>query len=389
MDAAQPDLGEESRSLRILAVDDTPANLALLRAALSKAGHMTITASRGEEALQLFSAERPDLVLMDVMMPGMDGIETTRRIRAMDVERWVPIIFISALGHSNDMVRGLEAGGDDYLTKPIDLVLLLAKISAMQRIAGLESRLHKANKVLNTYRQVSEYELNMARELLERMVVKYSSPVEGVDLWTQAAAKLGGDLVVTQRHHNDRSYVLLADAMGHGLSATLPLLPLVEVFSSMTRDGFTIAAIVREINTRLYTLLPTGNFVTVTLLSVDWTNRILEIWNGGNPAALLLDAEGKVVRSFSSRNPALGILSEDDFDAVPESLQWHAKGALLLYSDGLVDALDAQGVDFGESRIIDALRGDDPHQSLKQAILAHLGEQSANDDISFATVALR
>lgn len=378
----------EHSPLKILAVDDTQANLTLLMTILSQAGHTVATALNGEEAIARFQADTPDLVLMDVMMPGMDGIEATRQIRALGTERWVPIIFISALSQRDDMVRGLEAGGDDYLAKPIDLVLLLAKIAAMQRIAALETSLRVSNDELQVYRKVSEHQLDMARELIENIVEKSSAPVPGIDLWLQPTTNLGGDLIVAQQFLQERDYVLLADAMGHGLSAALPLLPLVQVFSRMAREGFTVSAIAREMNTQLKTLLPTGNFVAVTLLSVDRNNCFVEIWNGGNPPALLLNAQGKLISKFISRHPALGLLSVDDFDARTECCSWHDQGWIALYSDGLADAMDPQGMAFGAGRIDAALQGNNPHQSLKEAIAAHLCGHSAHDDISLATIAL-
>ncbi|MBI3479671.1 MAG: fused response regulator/phosphatase [Nitrosomonadales bacterium] len=378
-----------NQPLRILVVDDTPANVALLRAALNRAGHTVIAAASGEQALELFVTDRPDVVLMDVMMPGIGGIEATRRMRALNIERWIPIIFVSALSHRDDMVRGLEAGGDDYVVKPVDLVLLLAKINAMQRIAMLERRLHQANGELLAARDASEYELNMAKELMAHMVRESSLPVPGVELWLQPAAELSGDLVITQKYCNDRDYVLLADAMGHGLPAALPLMPLVQVFSTMTSDGFTVSAIVREMNARLKSLLPVGNFVAVTLLSVDRANRVLEIWNGGNPAALLLDAEGSLMRQFKSSHPAIGVLRGDDFDGSTELFQWSQQGWLMCYSDGLSDVRNAQGEEFGTERIMEASLGGDPVQALTQAVTAHLKGCAAHDDISLAVIDLQ
>lgn len=141
--------GDMNRSpIKILVVEDNPINQQLLQATLKQAGHAVIAANSGEQALELFLAEKPDAVLMDVILPGISGIEATRRIRALDSDDWVPIIFLSALTHRDDMVRGLEAGGDDYLVKPVDLVLLLAKIAAMQRIAALKTKLRAANQEL-------------------------------------------------------------------------------------------------------------------------------------------------------------------------------------------------------------------------------------------------
>lgn len=375
--------------LKILVVDDTPVNLNLMVTVLSKAGHQVRSAESGEEAVLRFREERPDVVLMDVMMPGIGGIEATRRIRALDTGRWVPIIFISALSHRDDMVRSLEAGGDDFLSKPIDIVLLLAKISAMQRIAVLEERLDVSNAQLKVYRDHSERELNMARELMAQMVAGSSVQLAGVELWLKSAANLGGDLLITQQFNQELAYILLADVMGHGLSAAFPLVPLVQVFSDMTRAGKSVSVIIQEMNVRLSNLLPVGNFVAVTLISVDRKNHLLEVWNGGNPPVLLANNSGKVTKKFKSKHLSLGILRSGDFDAGTESFNWGDECFLTLYSDGLADAINAEGVEFGEKGIIAALLRDCSHQSIKSAITAHIGEHGANDDISLATVKLK
>jgi CheY-like chemotaxis protein len=375
--------------LKILIADDTSANLDLMVAVLSHAGHHVVTVNTGEDAILSFQAERPDVVLMDVMMPGIGGIEATRRIRALAPDHWVPIIFISALNHRDDMVLGLEAGGDDYLGKPIDVVLLLAKINATQRIVELEDRLRLSNAQLKAYRDHSERELGMARDLMEQMVAVSSMQLPGVELWLKPAANLGGDLLITQQFNQERDYILLADAMGHGLSAAFPLVPLVQVFSDIARSGKSVPMLVREMNARLSTLLPVGNFVAVTLISVDRRHRFIEIWNGGNPPVLLGTGLGKVTKKFKSRHLSLGILRSDDFDDSTETFQWKGECCLTLYSDGLADAISADGIEFGEKGIIDALQRSCSHQSLKSAILAHIGEHGASDDISLATIKLQ
>lgn len=375
--------------LKILLADDNEANLLLLGAVLTRAGHIVKSVRSGEEAIASYQAQLPDLVLMDVMMPGIGGIEATRRIRALGSSRWVPIIFVSALNHRDDMVRGLEAGGDDYLTKPVDIVLLLAKINAMQRIAVLEYKLRVSNLKLQSYRDKSERDLDMARELIEQMASVSSAQLDNVELWLQAAANLGGDLLLTQQFMQEKEYLLLADAMGHSLSAAFPLVPLVQAFSDMTRAGLPVSDIVQEMNERLCKLLPVGNFVAVTLVGWDRNGKTLEIWNGGNPPALLSDKAGGVIRQFRSRHMALGIRHGDEFDAGTEIVKWDDECRLTLYSDGLADAKNESGVVFGEEGIVAALSCPDSHRELKNAVIAHLDGCMANDDISLATIKLQ
>ncbi|HLO65090.1 MAG TPA: SpoIIE family protein phosphatase [Azonexus sp.] len=124
--------------MKVLAVDDNRTNLHILQVFLKKLGHIVILAENGEEAVRKFASESPDLVLLDIMMPVMDGFEAARRIKAMTRDRWTPIIFLSALNRDENLVEGLDAGADDYLTKPINFVVLEAKLRSMQRSLSMQ-----------------------------------------------------------------------------------------------------------------------------------------------------------------------------------------------------------------------------------------------------------
>ena len=376
-------------ALNIMVVDDTPANVNMLRSALEMAGHGVVTANSGEEALVRFGQERPDVVLMDVMMPGIGGIEAIRRLREMSGDHWLPILCVSALSESKDMVRGLEAGADDYLAKPVDLRLLLAKIRALQRVAVLQNTLRRVNLALDSYQRSAEQDMALATNVMQCMIESASMAVDGIELWLEPAAKMSGDLLVARQGRDGRSYILLADAMGHGLPAALPLLPLIQVFSRMTREGCTIPSIAREMNAQLKAFLPPGNFVAVTLAGIDRANRLIDLWNGGNPPAFLSDGHGEVTRRFAARHPALGILADQDFDATSEACQWGGERRLTLCSDGLLEARNRHGVAFGAERLRAALHGASAHRQIKQALFDYLDGVAPGDDISLASVALQ
>jgi class 3 adenylate cyclase/CheY-like chemotaxis protein len=122
---------------RILIVDDTPANVHILQTRLAAHGYDIVTASDGEEALAAVPAAQPDLILLDVMMPKLDGFEVCRRLRADTALPFIPIIMVTAKSDPKDVVAGLEAGGDEYLTKPVDQAALVARVKSMLRIKQL------------------------------------------------------------------------------------------------------------------------------------------------------------------------------------------------------------------------------------------------------------
>jgi len=134
--------------MKILVVDDSPTIRAGLRKQLIKMGHEIVEAENGERALQIWELSRPDLVLIDVMMPVMDGYETARRMRSGNQDDWMPIIFLSSMEADQDLDRAIEAGGDDYLVKPVSPVVLNAKIRAMHRLEVMRKRLMEVSREL-------------------------------------------------------------------------------------------------------------------------------------------------------------------------------------------------------------------------------------------------
>lgn len=142
--------------MKALIIEDTLTSATLVCHQLGKMGLETVHARDGESGIELFKAERPDLILLDIIMPGLDGFEVARRIRQLEKDgEWTPIIFLTARTGDEDLERGIEVGGDDYLIKPVSEIVLKAKVRAMQRIAQmrysllvLTRKLDEANREL-------------------------------------------------------------------------------------------------------------------------------------------------------------------------------------------------------------------------------------------------
>lgn len=145
--------------MKILLVDDTKTERLILTAYLEKLEHDVVHAENGQQAIELFKSENPELILMDVIMPEMDGHEAARHIR-LDENEWTPIIFLSGRVAAEDIVAGIEAGGDDYLTKPVDFRILEAKMTAMQRIAAMRRKLIDVSEELEELNEELKKQVN-------------------------------------------------------------------------------------------------------------------------------------------------------------------------------------------------------------------------------------
>jgi len=148
---------------RILIVDDNPTNVKVLQTRLAAEGYEVITASDGEEALAAAKQHTPDLILLDVMMPKLDGFEVCRRLRADPSFPFTPIVLVTAMADSKDIVAGLEAGGDEYLTKPVDHAALAARVRSMLRI----KQLHDQTEALAA--EVSQWNASLERRVSEQV----------------------------------------------------------------------------------------------------------------------------------------------------------------------------------------------------------------------------
>ena len=161
---------------RILAVDDVPANLEIVRMRLEATGYEVITAEDGEQALDVAQATRPDLILLDIMMPKLDGIGALKRLKADAALRFVPVILLTAKADVEDVVAGLEAGGDDYLVKPFDQATLVARVRSMLRIKALHDTVQEQAAQLE--RQT--HELAEWNRSLEHRVATQMAEIERV-----------------------------------------------------------------------------------------------------------------------------------------------------------------------------------------------------------------
>lgn len=154
---------------RILVVDDIPANVDILRARLEAHGYDIVTAGGGEEALAAVRDQLPDLIVLDVMMPKIDGIEVCRRLRADPSCPFIPIVLLTAKADPKDVVTALEAGGDEYLIKPVDQAALIARVKSMLRIKGLQDKVQEQAAQLQASNQTLEERVAAQVQALERL----------------------------------------------------------------------------------------------------------------------------------------------------------------------------------------------------------------------------
>ena len=376
--------------MKILIVDDAEIMLLLIQKFVSSLGHQTLLAANGQLAVDAYKAERPDLVLMDMMMPVMDGPEAAQQIKAIAGDRWVPIVYITGIGEENRLAEAIEQGADDYLLKPVNFRILEAKIKAIQRSIDLQHKVREQSATLADYYERAEEEKRVARHLMEQMVNADRLADPQLQYWIDPAESLSGDLIAAARTPGHVLYVMLADGIGHGLTAALNVLPLTQPFYTMTEKGFSPPEILSEMNRKVRQVLPIGRFVSLAMVAIDSAMGTLEVWNGGMPELLLLNAQGERVTSWKSRFLPVGILPPDRFNGATEHYRFAPGDHLVMFSDGLVESHIGDGEQFGYERVVHGLRpsvaGAINLESLKVGLVEFMQGASHHDDVSVALI---
>ncbi|HEU0187608.1 MAG TPA: fused response regulator/phosphatase [Gallionellaceae bacterium] len=379
-----------TEGIRILVVDDEAFNQALLEDMLKDLGHQVLLASSGEEGLALFREQQPDLVLMDVMLPGMSGFDTVRAMRRVG-GLWVPIIFITSLQEVGDMVQSIQSGGDDYLLKPLNSELLRAKINALNAHRLLEKKLSEHNRELLAYRARAIDESQIAQEFIGKVTALDTAHDPDVQFHLHPAEHYSGDLIAFGRTPSGQLHVMLADSTGHGLAAALNVMPILQPFYTMTAKGFSIGKIAAEINRTLKEYLPQHRFVAAILAAVDSESHMVQVWNGGMPPAVLLKPDAMVAYQFDSHHLPLGILGQQEFDNRVEQFFYGKHDCqLFMCSDGAVDSVAPEdNMMAGMLTLLRATRHEQPSRRLLQArqeVERHLQGRPAFDDIALMMV---
>ncbi|MGJ7516036.1 ATP-binding SpoIIE family protein phosphatase [Pseudomonas baetica] len=377
-------------SLTILIAEDSAADRMLLSSIVRGQGHQVLTAANGAEAVEAFRLQRPQLVLMDAMMPVMDGFEAASQIKALAGETLVPIIFLTSLSENEALARCLEVGGDDFLAKPYNQVILGAKIKAMDRLRRLQATVLQQRDQIARHHEYLLNEQRVAKAVFDKVAHSGCLNAPNIRYLQSPYALFNGDLLLAAFTPSGDMHVLLGDFTGHGLPAAVGAMPLAEVFYGMTAKGYGLAETLREMNAKLKRILPVDMFCCATLLCLSFQRRSVEVWNGGMPDGYLHSMATGERTPLTARHLPLGVLSPQTFDDSTEVFPMSLGDRVFLLSDGVIDTCDANDQLFGVDRLQQVFAAnrqpDALFEDIEQALREFRGE--ARDDVSMVEISL-
>jgi sigma-B regulation protein RsbU (phosphoserine phosphatase) len=344
----------------LLIVDDNEDNRYTLTRRLQREGYQNLaSAADGQQALDLLQSRPFDLMLLDVMMPGLNGYQVLERMRADSRLRHIPVIMISALDEIESVIRCIELGAEDYLSKPFNPTLLRARVGA-----SLEKK-RLRDEIVEVLNQI-EGELQAARQIqlsmvpTEFLVPTPDRPVE-VYATLEPARMVGGDLYDFFWGDDGRMYFVVADVSDKGAPAALFMArtkTMIRLVATLYRlpDGTPMEPhrIIEKVNEGLSHENQQGMFVTVFLGILDPVTATLSFCNAGHNLPYLLRMTDDVTAVDGARGKPLGI--RPTFTYRTESFKLASGDGLFVYTDGITEALNTANELFSDERLEEALR---------------------------------
>ena len=341
---------------KILVIDDEEIIRERMKKLLILDDYETFAAGDGEKGLEVFEKEKPDIALIDIKMPGMDGIEVLKKIKESAEE--TEVIMITGHGGVETAVTAIRAGAFGYIQKPVEydeLVIEIKKALEKQEMQkSLDEHVHNlelAHAELESLYQQLQCQHEMASQVFANVACRDNIESKYVKYLYSPMDIVGGDLFLSAVGPSGSQYAFVGDFTGHGLSAAIGAIPVSDIFYAMISKGHSIINIVTEINGKLKKMLPTGLFLCACLIELDYTHGKLIVWNGGLPDALIVGEQGEIKRRLRSTHLPLGVVSNDNLDTSVEAETVVQGDRLYVYTDGVVEASNKDGEMFGQQRL--------------------------------------
>ena len=395
-------------SRHVLVVDDSRAQRHMVSMQLRRWGYRVTECESANVALDLCRSGDIDIIISDWMMPGMTGLEFCKEFRDLGRENYGYFVLLTSKSEKTEIADGLEAGADDFLTKPVSSNELRARLRAGERMLAMQAELLAKNKVIvSTLVELQKLYDSLDRDLIEARKLQQTLIRDRVrdygwarvSLILRNSGRVGGDLVGSFRVDDDRVVVYSIDVSGHGVASAMMTARLAGFLTGSSPEqnlAFQIgpdgehmllpaAAVVERFNRLMLDEIQVDQYFTMAFATVDRRSRTLELVQAGHPHPMLLRADGRVQKLGHGGLP-VGLVSEAGYDAIRVPI---APGdRLLLISDGFTECPLPDGQDFGEAGLIRSLAqsahlsGSDLLEALVWDLTNQAGTDSFPDDVS-------
>jgi sigma-B regulation protein RsbU (phosphoserine phosphatase) len=392
----------------VLVVDDSRAQRHMVSMQLRRWGYIVTECASGEAGLAVCAAGPVDIIISDWMMPGLTGLEFCRKFRDLGRESYGYFVLLTSKSESTEIADGLEAGADDFLTKPVASSELRARLRAGERMLAMQAELLSKNRVIaSTLTELQKLYDSLDRDLIEARKLQQTLIRDRVrDFgWARASlilrnsGRVGGDLVGSFRVDDDRVAIYSIDVSGHGVASAMMTARLAGFLTGSSPDqnlaydkspggGHALLppdAVAERFNRLMLEEIQAEQYFTMVFAIIDRASGTVSLSQAGHPHPYLLRRDG-AVQTLGKGGLPIGLIPGARYDSIQAAIR--PGDRLLLVSDGFTECPLPSGKDFGEEGMLDSLRcsahlsGADLLESLVWDLSLQSGSDSFPDDVS-------
>ena len=372
---------QSSYPTNILVIDDSKLNRAIVKNTLSPYNINVIEASDGLEGLNALKSHHIDLILVDIVMPHLDGFGFLEQFKSHIGNEFIPVILMTGLDDLNSKIKGLTIGADDFLLKPLNQKELIARVQSLLRLKSAHDELYEKNQLI-------QKELEYAKRLQQFIIPKDFSFIQYPLISGRylPIAEIGGDLYDCYKISDSKVGVLIADVTGHGIPAALVMSMAKMTFSIYAYEIFNTAELMAKINEEMRGLLLDMQYITAFYMLIDLEAKTISFTNAGHTRPLYYRKNTDKLIALDTNGLFLGIQDESSYEQ--KSIHFEPGDRCILYTDGITEIKNTRKEEFGENRLAKFLK---QHTEKPEEFCEHLLEtldhfaplRDRKDDVAF------
>ena len=381
---------------KILAVDDEVDILQLIEMTLISDGFEVVTASNGIEALEKARIHMPDLILLDLMMPEMDGFEVIENLKQAPEMRDIPVVMLTARAQAHERIEGLSAGADDYIVKPFELEELRLRIESILAHTRKTKYINPLIGALGDWftedgvEQFAEH-LRTASAIQQHLLPQLEPKLAGFDIsgLLESSMSISGDFYDFVPLGDNRLGIVIADVRGKGIPAALLMVMIRTSLRLVCREDISPSSVLKRVNDLLVIDTAPDFFATIVYGILDPKSMTFTYSNAGHCYPMLL--RGEKIEELQTGGMILGCFGFAEFET--ETIELESGNKILFYTDGLTEAeFEAEGEFYGEERLEQVFKknsnlpADELCKKIREDLFGFCGTNQQKDDITIVAI---
>jgi serine phosphatase RsbU (regulator of sigma subunit) len=375
----------KNESVRILVIDDSKLNRAVLKNTLTELNMIVTECENGSQGLEEYNSNVYDLVLVDTVMPIMDGLAFIKTVKETKSNNFIPVILMTGNDDLNSKITGLNTGADDFLQKPVNQKELIARVQSLLRLKMAHALLYKKNLII-------QKEMEAARKVQQFIIPDNFSYIKYPNITGRyfPMEDIGGDFFDCYPLPNGNVGILIADVTGHGIPAALIVTMTKMIFSIYAPQYKSTSALLAKVNTEIRKMLMDNQYITAFYLIYEAEKGIIRFTNAGHSRPMLYRSAAQKVITLDTSGFFIGIINDPQYEE--KAIRINKDDRLFLFTDGITELKNVERKEYGEDNLAHFLMNNkEVHgaqfcEMLHKVLMTYSHKNTQTDDISYLNI---